>query len=256
MTAVNFPAVRAIYRFEMARTFRTLMQSIAAPVLSTSLYFVVFGAAIGSRMGQVGGVSYGAFIIPGLVMLSLLSESISNASFGIYLPKWSGTIYELLSAPVSFVEVVLGYVGAAATKSVLLGALILITARVFVSYQIVHPVWALGFLVLTAVTFSMFGFIIGLWADSFQKLQTIPLMVVTPLTFLGGAFYSISMLPPFWQKVTLINPVVYLISGFRWAFYGQSDVNAGISFAATLGFLAVCLAFVWWVFKTGYKLKT
>jgi ABC-2 type transport system permease protein len=256
MTAVNFPAVRAIYRFEMARTFRTLMQSIAAPVLSTSLYFVVFGAAIGSRMGQVGGVSSGAFIIPGLVMLSLLSESISNASFGIYLPKWSGTIYELLSAPVSFVEVVLGYVGAAATKSVLLGALILITARVFVSYQIVHPVWALGFLVLTAVTFSMFGFIIGLWADSFQKLQTIPLMVVTPLTFLGGAFYSISMLPPFWQKVTLINPVVYLISGFRWAFYGQSDVNAGISFAATLGFLAVCLAFVWWVFKTGYKLKT
>jgi ABC-2 type transport system permease protein len=256
MTAVNFPAVRAIYRFEMARTFRTLMQSIAAPVLSTSLYFVVFGAAIGSRMGQVGGVSYGAFIIPGLVMLSLLSESISNASFGIYLPKWSGTIYELLSAPVSFVEVVLGYVGAAATKSVLLGALILITARVFVSYQIVHPVWALGFLVLTAVTFSMFGFIIGLWADSFQKLQTIPLMVVTPLTFLGGAFYSISMLPPFWQKLTLINPVVYLISGFRWAFYGQSDVNAGISFAATLGFLAVCLAFVWWVFKTGYKLKT
>ena len=228
MSAINFPAVRAIYRFEMARTFRTLMQSIAAPVLSTSLYFVVFGAAIGSRMGEVGGVTYGAFIIPGLVMLSLLSESISNASFGIYLPKWSGTIYELLSAPVSFVEVVLGYVGAAATKSVLLGALILVTARLFVPYHIVHPGWALGFLVLTAVTFSMFGFIIGLWADSFQKLQTIPLMVVTPLTFLGGAFYSISMLPPFWQKVTLFNPVVYLISGFRWAFYGQSDVNAGI----------------------------
>ena len=253
---MNVYAIKAIYKFEMARTFRTLMQSIASPVLSTSLYFVVFGAAIGSRMGQVGGVSYGAFIIPGLVMLSLLSESISNASFGIYLPKWSGTIYELLSAPVSFVEVVLGYVGAAATKSVMLGALILITARVFVGYEIVHPVWAVGFLVLTAVTFSMFGFIIGLWADSFQKLQTIPLMVVTPLTFLGGAFYSISMLPPFWQKVTLINPVVYLISGFRWAFYGQSDVNAGISFAATLGFLALCLTFVWWVFRTGYKLKS
>ena len=256
MTVINLPAVRAIYRFEMARTFRTLMQSIASPVLSTSLYFVVFGAAIGSRMGQVGGVSYGEFIIPGLVMLSLLSESISNASFGIYLPKWSGTIYELLSAPVSFVEVVLGYVGAAATKSILLGALILITARMFVPYEIVHPVWAVGFLVLTAVTFSMFGFIIGLWADSFQKLQTIPLMVVTPLTFLGGAFYSINMLPPFWQKVTLVNPVVYLISGVRWAFYGQSDVDVGISFATTLGFLAVCLVFVWWVFKTGYKLKT
>ncbi len=256
MTAINFPAIRAIYRFEMARTFRTLMQSIASPVLSTSLYFVVFGAAIGSRMGQVGGVSYGAFIIPGLVMLSLLSESISNASCGIYLPTWSGTIYELLSAPVSFVEVVLGYVGAAATKSIMLGALILITARLFVPYEIVHPVWAVGFLVLTAVTFSMFGFIIGLWADSFQKLQTIPLMVVTPLTFLGGAFYSISMLPPFWQKVTLFNPVVYLISGVRWAFYGQSDVNATISFVATLGFLTACLTFVWWVFRTGYKLKT
>jgi ABC-2 type transport system permease protein len=256
VTVINFPAVRAIYRFEMARTFRTLMQSIAGPVLTTSLYFVVFGAAIGSRMGQIGGVTYGAFIIPGLVMLSLLSESISNASFAIYLPKWSGTIYELLSAPVSFVEVVLGYVGAAATKSVMLGALILLTARMFVPYDIAHPGWAIGFLVLTAVTFSMFGFIIGLWADSFQKLQTIPLMVVTPLTFLGGAFYSINMLPPFWQKVTLFNPVVYLISGVRWAFYGQSDVNATVSFAATLGFLAVCLTFVWWVFKTGYKLKT
>ncbi|HEX3764440.1 MAG TPA: ABC transporter permease [Kofleriaceae bacterium] len=253
---INFPAVRAIYRFEMARTFRTLMQSIASPVLSTSLYFVVFGSAIGSRMGQVGGVQYGAFIIPGLVMLSLLSESISNASFGIYLPKWSGTIYELLSAPVSFVEVVLGYVGAAATKSIMLGALILVTARAFVAYDIVHPVWALGFLVLTAVSFSMFGFIIGLWADSFQKLQTVPLMIVTPLTFLGGAFYSINMLPPFWYKVTLFNPVVYLISGFRWAFYGQSDVNPTISFAATLGFLAICVTFVAWVFRTGYKLKT
>ena len=256
MIAINFPAVRAIYRFEMARTFRTVMQSIAAPVLSTSLYFVVFGSAIGSRMGQVGGVSYGAFIIPGLVMLSLLSESISNASFGIFLPKWSGTIYELLSAPVSFVEVVLGYVGAAATKSVLLGALILITARVFVPYEIVHPVWAVGFLALTAATFSMFGFIIGLWADSFQKLQTIPLMVVTPLTFLGGAFYSISMLPPFWQKVTLFNPVVYLISSMRWAFSGKSDVNVIFSASMTLGFLAVCLTFIWWIFKTGYKLKS
>jgi ABC-2 type transport system permease protein len=252
---VNFPAIRAIYRFEMARTFRTLMQSIASPVLSTSLYFVVFGAAIGSRMGQIGGVRYGAFIIPGLVMLSLLSESISNASFGIYLPKWSGTIYELLSAPVSFVEVVLGYVGAAATKSIMLAVLILITARVFVPYGIEHPVWAVAFLVLTAVTFSMFGFIIGLWADSFQQLQTIPLMVVTPLTFLGGAFYQIDMLPPFWQKVALFNPVVYLISGVRWAFYGVSDVNAAVSFAATLGFLALCLGFVWWVFRTGYKLR-
>jgi ABC-2 type transport system permease protein len=252
---VNFPAVRAIYRFEMARTFRTLVQSIASPVLSTSLYFVVFGSAIGSRMGQVGGVRYGAFIIPGLVMLSLLSESISNASFGIYLPKWSGTIYELLSAPVSFVEVVLGYVGAAATKSIMLATLILVTARVFVPYDIEHPVWAVAFLALTAVTFSMFGFIIGLWADSFQQLQTIPLMVVTPLTFLGGAFYQIDMLPPFWQKVTLFNPVVYLISGVRWAFYGVSDVNAAVSFAATLGFLALCLGFVWWVFRTGYKLR-
>ncbi|HEY0480755.1 MAG TPA: ABC transporter permease [Kofleriaceae bacterium] len=253
---MNVHAIRAIYRFEMARTFRTLMQSIAAPVLSTSLYFVVFGAAIGSRMGLVDGVSYGAYIIPGLVMLSLLSESISNASFGIYLPKWSGTIYELLSAPVSFLEVVIGYVGAAATKSILLGALILATARVFVSYEIVHPVWTVGFLVLTAATFSMFGFIIGLWADSFQKLQTVPLMVVTPLTFLGGAFYSIGMLPPFWQKITLFNPVVYLISGLRWSFYGRSDVDATVSFAVTLGFLGLCLAFVRWVFRTGYKLRS
>jgi ABC-2 type transport system permease protein len=252
---MNTYAIRAIYRFEMARTFRTLMQSIASPVLSTSLYFVVFGAAIGSRMGQVGGVGYGAFIIPGLVMLSLLGESISNASFGIYLPKWSGTIYELLSAPVSYVEVVIGYVGAAASKSVMLGVLILVTARLFVPYEIEHPVWTVGFLVLTAVTFSMFGFIIGLWADSFQKLQTIPLMVITPLTFLGGAFYSINMLPPFWQKVTLFNPVVYLISGFRWSLYGTSDVNAAVSFGATLGFLAVCLGFISWIFKTGYKLR-
>ena len=252
---INVHAIRAIYRFEMARTFRTLTQSIASPVLSTSLYFVVFGAAIGSRMGEVGGVSYGAFIIPGLIMLSLLNESISNASFGIYLPKWSGTIFELLSAPVSYIEVLIGYVGAAATKSVMLGILILITARLFVPYHIAHPLWMAGFLILTSVTFSLFGFIIGLWADDFQKLQVIPLMVVTPLTFLGGAFYSISMLPPIWQKITLFNPVVYLISGFRWSFYGVADVDVVLSTAATLGFLAVCLAVVAWIFKTGYKLK-
>ena len=254
--ALNVHAIRAIYRFEMARTFRTLTQSIASPVLSTSLYFVVFGAAIGSRMGVVDGVSYGAFIIPGLIMLALLSESISNASFGIYLPKWSGTIFELLSAPVSFVEVLVGYVGAAATKSVMLGVLILATARVFVPYEIAHPLWMAAFLILTAVTFSLFGFIIGLWADNFQKLQVIPLMVVTPLTFLGGAFYSIGMLPPVWQKITLFNPVVYLISGFRWSFYGIADVNVVVSTAATLGFLALCLGVVAYIFKTGYKLKT
>ena len=253
---MNLHAIRAIYRFEMARTFRTVVQSIVSPVLSTSLYFVVFGSAIGSRMGQVDGVGYGSFIVPGLVMLSLLGESISNASFGIYLPKWSGTIYELLSAPVGPVEVIVGYVGAAATKSMMLGVLILVTARMFVPYEIEHPVWMVTFLVLTSTTFSMFGFIIGLWADSFQKLQTIPLMVVTPLTFLGGAFYSINMLPPIWQKVTLFNPVVYLISGMRWAFYGQSDVNVGISIAMTLGFLAVCLTAIWWIFRTGYKLKS
>lgn len=252
---MNVHAIAAIYRFEMARTFRTLVQSIASPVLSTSLYFIVFGSAIGSRMGEVGGVSYGSFIIPGLVMLSLLGESISNAAFGIYLPKWSGTIYELLSAPVSFVEVVIGYIGAAATKSILLGTLILITARVFVPYEIVHPVWMVAFLVLTAVTFSTFGFLIGLHADSFQKLQTIPLMIVTPLTFLGGAFYSINMLPPFWQKLTLANPVVYLISGMRWAFYGKADVNVVVSIAMTSGFLAVCMTAIWWIFKTGHKLK-
>jgi len=252
---MNWYAIRAIYRFEMARTFRTITQSIASPVLSTSLYFVVFGAAIGSRMGTVDGVSYGAFIIPGLIMLALLNESISNASFGIYLPKWSGTIYELLSAPVSYLEVVLGYVGAAATKSVMLGFLILITARLFVPYGIVHPFWMLCFLLLTAITFSLFGFIIGLWADDFQKLQVIPLMVVTPLTFLGGAFYSISMLPPVWQKIALFNPVVYLISGFRWSFYGLADVNVVVSATAILGFLAACLVAVWWIFKTGWKLK-
>ncbi len=253
---MNWHAIRAIYRFEMARTFRTITQSIASPVLSTSLYFVVFGAAIGSRMGDIDGISYGAFIIPGLIMLSLLNESISNASFGIYMPKWAGTIYELLSAPVSYIEVVIGYVGAAATKSLILGVLILVTARIFVPYEIAHPVWMLGFLLLTAVTFSLFGFIIGLWADDFQKLQVIPLMIVTPLTFLGGAFYSISMLPPVWQKITLFNPVVYLISGFRWSFYGVADVNVGISLAAILGFLVLCMALVWWIFKTGWKLKS
>ncbi|MCY7353674.1 MAG: ABC transporter permease [Lysobacter sp.] len=252
---MNLHAIRAIYKFEMARTFRTIIQSIASPVLSTSLYFVVFGAAIGSRMGDIDGISYGAFIIPGLIMLALLNESISNASFGIYMPKWAGTIYELLSAPVSYVEVVLGYVGAAATKSVMLGVLILLTARLFVPYEIAHPLWMLCFLLLTAVTFSLFGFIIGLWADDFQKLQVIPLMIVTPLTFLGGAFYSINMLPPLWQKITLFNPVVYLISGFRWSFYGVADVNIAISVAAILGFLALCLIAVWWIFKTGWKLK-
>jgi ABC-2 type transport system permease protein len=252
---MNVYAIRAIYRFEMARTFRTLMQSIASPVLSTSLYFVVFGAAIGSRMGDIGGVTYGAFIIPGLIMLSLLNESVSNASFGIYMPKWAGTIYELLSAPVSYVEVVLGYVGAAATKSVILGLLILVTARLFVAYEIQHPVWMVAFLVLTAVTFSLFGFIIGLWADDFQKLQVVPLMVITPLTFLGGSFYSISMLPPVWQKITLFNPVVYLVNGFRWSFYGQADVDVVVSVGATIGFLLLCLAIVWWIFRTGWKLK-
>jgi ABC-2 type transport system permease protein len=253
---MNIYAIRAIYRFEMARTFRTLTQSIASPVLSTSLYFIVFGSAIGGRMGAIDGVSYGAFIVPGLVMLSLLGESISNASFGIYLPKWSGTIYELLSAPVGVVEVVIGYVGAAATKSLILGTLILTTARFFVPYEIQHPIWMVTFLVLTSTTFSMFGFIIGLWADSFQKLQMIPLMVVTPLTFLGGAFYSIHMLPPFWQKVTLFNPVVYLISGMRWAFYGSSDVDVVWSAAATFGFLVVCLVVIAYVLKTGWRLKS
>jgi ABC-2 type transport system permease protein len=253
---MNIYGIRAIYYFEMARTFRTLMQSIASPVLSTSLYFVVFGAAIGSRMGDIDGVSYGAFIIPGLIMLALLNESISNASFGIYIPKWTGTIYELLSAPVSFIEVIIGYVGAAATKSVILGALILATARLFVDYQIAHPLWMICFLALTAVTFSLFGFIIGLWADGFEKLQIIPMMIVTPLTFLGGSFYSISMLPPVWQKITLFNPVVYLISGFRWSFYGVSDVSLAVSVGMTLVFMLLCLAAVWWIFRTGYRLKT
>ena len=253
---MNLHAIRAIYQFEISRTRRTLMQSIASPVLSTSLYFVVFGAAIGSRMGDVDGVSYGAFIIPGLVMLTILNESISNASFGIYMPKWSGTIYELLSAPVSWVEVVIGYVGAAASKSVVLGALMLITARLFVDYRIEHPLWMAGFLVLTAITFSLFGFIIGVWADDFQKLQIVPLMVVTPLTFLGGSFYSISMLPPVWQKITLFNPVVYLISGFRWSFYGVADISVAVSLGMTGLFMLLCLGGIAWIFKTGAKLKT
>lgn len=252
---MNFYSIRAIYLFEMARTLRTLMQSIASPVISTSLYFVVFGSAIGSRVGDIDGISYGAFIIPGLIMLSLLNESISNASFGIYMPKFSGTIYEVLSAPVSYVEIVLGYVGAAATKSVVVGILILFTARIFVAYEIDHPFWMFAFLVLTAVTFSLFGFIIGIWADGFEKLQVIPLMIVTPLTFLGGSFYSINMLPPIWQTITLFNPVVYLISGFRWSFYGVSDVNVVVCVIAILGFLAVCIGLVWWIFKTGYRLK-
>ena len=252
---MNFYAVAAIYKFEMARTLRTLMQSIASPVLSTSLYFIVFGAAIGSRMGDIDGISYGAFIIPGLMMLALLSESISNASFGIFFPKFSGTIYEVLSAPVSFVEIVCGYVGAAATKSIVLGLLILLTARFFVDFTILHPFWMVGFLVLTAITFSLFGFIIGIWADNFQKLQVIPLMVVTPLTFLGGSFYSISMLPPIWQKITMFNPVVYLINGFRWSFYGVADVAVGVSVGMTLAFMLACIATIAWIFNTGYRLR-
>ncbi len=252
---MNLYAIRAIYRFEMARTFRTLAQSIASPVLSTSLYFVVFGAAIGSRMGDMNGVSYGAFIIPGLVMLSLLTQSISNASFGIYFPKFTGTIYELLSAPVSTFEIVLAYVGAAATKSIVLGLIILATAGLFVPLQVNHPLWMLLFLVLTAVTFSLIGFIIGIWADGFEKLQVVPLLIVTPLTFLGGSFYSIDMLPPVWQTVALFNPVVYLVSGFRWSFYGLADVGIATSLGMTLAFLALALFTVAWIFKTGYRLK-
>ena len=252
---MNLHAVRAIYLFEMNRTWRTLLQSVVSPVISTSLYFVVFGAAIGSRMAQVDGIGYGAFIVPGLVMLSLLTQSISNASFGIYFPKFVGTIYELLSAPVSASEIVLGYVGAAASKSVALGLLILATARLFVPFGIVHPVWMLAFLLLTSVTFSLFGFIIGIWADSFEKLNLVPLLIVTPLTFLGGSFYSVGMLPPFWQTVTLFNPVVYLVSGFRWSFFGVSDISPGISLAMTFVFMAACLLGIGWIFKTGYRLK-
>ena len=253
---MNFYAIRAIYLFEMARTWRTLMQSIASPVISTSLYFVVFGSAIGSHMVEIGGVSYGAFIVPGLIMMALMTQSISNASFGIFMPKWSRTIYEILSAPISYVEIVLGYVGAAATKSVILGLLTLITARLFVSFEIAHPFWMVFFLLLISITFSLFGFIIGVWAPSFEKLQIVPLMIVTPLAFLGGSFYSIAMLPPFWQKVALANPVVYLISGFRWSFFGVADVHVGISIAMTLVFLAICLTIVWLIFKTGYRLKS
>jgi ABC-2 type transport system permease protein len=252
---MNVHAIRSIYRFEMARTRRTLMQSIISPVISTSLYFVVFGAAIGSRIPHVEGISYGAFIVPGLVMLSLLTQSLANASFGIYFPKFTGTIYELLSAPVSYVEIVLSYVGAAATKSIVLGLIILATAALFVPLRIEHPFWMIAFLVLTSVTFSLFGFIIGIWADGFEQLQLIPLLIITPLTFLGGSFYSIDMLPPFWQNVSLFNPVVYLISGFRWSFYGIADVSVGISLAMTLAFLGVSLAVVAWIFKTGYRLK-
>ena len=252
---MNLYAVKAIYMFEMARTWRTLYQSILAPVISTSLYFVVFGAAIGSRITAVEGVSYGAFIVPGLVMLSLLTQSISNASFGIYFPRFTGTIYEILSAPVSFVEVLLGYVGAAATKSVILGVIILATATLFVPLEVAHPLIMIAFLVLTSVTFSLFGFIIGIWADGFEKLQIIPLLVIMPLTFLGGSFYSINMLPPFWQTVTLFNPVVYLVSGFRWSFYELADVSLWVSATMAGVFLLGCLVTVWWIFKTGYRLR-
>lgn len=252
---MNFTAIRAIYLFEMARTWRTLLQSVVSPVISTSLYFVVFGAAIGSRISEIQGISYGTFIVPGLVMLSVLTQSISNASFGIYFPKFTGTIYEVLSAPVSYLEIVLGYVGAAATKSIILGLIILATAGLFVPLHIQHPVWMLAFLILTAVTFSLLGFIIGIWADNFEKLQAIPLLVVTPLTFLGGSFYSVNMLPSGWRTLTLFNPVVYLISGFRWSFYEIADVSLGVSVGLTLAFLVICLVTIWWIFKTGYRLK-
>jgi ABC-2 type transport system permease protein len=252
---MNIHAVQAIYKFELARTWRTLLQSIASPVISTALYFVVFGSAIGSRMAAIDGISYGAFIVPGLMMLTILTESVSNASFGIYMPKFSGTIYEVLSAPISALEIVIGYVGAAATKSIILGAIILATARIFVPYEIQHPIVMAAFLVLTAVTFSLFGFILGVWADGFEKLQIVPMLVVAPLAFLGGSFYSIDMLPPVWRTITLFNPVVYLISGFRWSFFGASDVDVGVSLAMTLVFMAACLAGITWIFRTGYKLK-
>jgi ABC-2 type transport system permease protein len=253
---MNWYGVRAIYGFEMARMRRTIFQSIVSPVISTSLYFVVFGAAIGSRINEIDGVSYGSFIVPGLIMLMLLTESISNASFGIYFPRFTGTIYEVLSAPVSFVEIVLGYVGAAATKSVILGAIVLMTANLFVTVDIAHPFWMLLFLILTSVTFSLFGFILGIWADGFEKLQIVPMLIVTPLAFLGGSFYSIDMLPPLWQTVTLFNPVVYLISGFRWSFYEHADVSVVLSISVTALFLVLCMVAVWWIFRTGYRLKT
>ncbi|HLV67574.1 MAG TPA: ABC transporter permease [Polyangiaceae bacterium] len=252
---MNVHAIRAIYVFELARTWRTLMQSIASPVISTSLYFIVFGSAIGSRMAEIEGVSYGAFIVPGLIMLSVLTESVSNASFGIYLPKFMGTIYEILSAPVSTLEILIGYVGAAATKSVILGTIILMTARLFVDFTILHPVWMVAILVLISVTFCLFGFIIGIWADGFEKLQVVPALIIMPLAFLGGSFYSIHMLPTFWQNVALFNPVVYLISAFRWSFYGVSDVSVVVSVGMTLVFMIGCLAIITWVFRTGYKLK-
>jgi len=252
---LNMNAIKAIFKFEMARTKRTLMQSIIAPVISTSLYFIVFGAAIGSRITAINDVSYGAFIVPGLIMLSLLTQSVSNASFGIYFPKFTGTIYELLSAPISYFEIILSYVGASATKSIALGLIILATASFFVQIHIAHPLWMLFFLVATSITFSLFGFIIGIWADGFEKLQVVPLLVITPLTFLGGCFYSIEVLPPFWQTLALLNPIVYLVSGFRWSFYNSSDVSLGLSVGMMLVFLAICVAIVAWIFKTGYRLK-
>ena len=252
---INVPAIRAIYTFEMARTGRTIWQSIVSPVISTSLYFVVFGAAIGARITEIDGVPYGAFIVPGLIMLMLLTQSTMNASFGIYFPRFVGTIYEILSAPIAGLEIALGYVSAAATKSIILGLIILATSWLFVPLRIEHPFWMLAFLILTAFTFSMLGFIIGIWADNFEKLQIVPLLIITPLTFLGGTFYSINVLPPFWQKVTLLNPVVYLVSGFRWSFFGVADVSPGVSFGMTILFLVICLATIWWIFRTGYKLK-
>jgi len=253
---MNFQAIKSIYFFELARAWRTLGQSVVSPVISTSLYFIVFGAAIGSRITQIEGVSYGAFIVPGLIMLSLLTQSITNAAFGIFFPKFTGTIYELLSAPISYPEIVLGYVGAAATKSMIIGIIILMTASFFVPLHIAHPFWMAAFLVLTSITFSLFGFIIGIWADGFEKLQIVPLLIITPLAFLGGTFYSISMLPPFWQGVSLANPVVYLVSGFRWSFYEISDVNVGLSLTITLVFMIGCLIVIWWIFKTGYRIKS
>ncbi len=252
---MNLYAIRAIYQFEMGRMWRTLLQSVVSPVISTSLYFIVFGSAVGSHMASVGGVSYGAFIVPGLTMLSLLTISVANASFGIYFPRFAGTIYEILSAPASPIEIVCGYVGAAASKSILIGLIILITARLFVSFDIAHPLWMVAFLILTAVAFSLLGFIIGIWADGFEKLQLVPLLIVTPLTFLGGTFYSIDMLPPFWRNVTLLNPVVYLVNGFRWSFFGRSDVAVGVSLGMTLVFLVLCLIIVTWIFRTGYRLR-
>ncbi|OFE13145.1 sugar ABC transporter permease [Pseudohongiella acticola] len=252
---MNFQAIKAIYKFEMKRTFRTAFQSIASPVLTTSLYFIVFGSAIGSRMTAIDGISYAAFIVPGLILLTVLVESVNNSAFGIYMPKFTGTIYEVLAAPISAFEIVLGYVGAAATKSVMLGLIILLTARFFVDFTVMYPLWMLAFLVLISVTFCLFGFILGVWADGFERLQIVPMMVVMPLTFLGGSFYSISMLPPLWQTITLFNPVVYLVSGFRWAFYGVSDVNAGFSLGMIFLFMLICLGIIWWIFRTGYKIK-